>query len=259
MTLMGILARTEKVVADHSPQILTALGVAGTVTTAILTGKASFKAAKILDDKKYERRPLDENNQAQPLEFKEKVYLVWKLYLPPVAVGVVTVASIITASQIGTRRAAAMAAAYTVTEKAFSEYKDQVVKKFGETKEQMVRDSLAQEQVSNHPVGDRQVIIAGGNVLCYEPFTDRYFDSDMESIKKAMNDLNYRINNNWYASLSEFYDLLGLPRTSYSDEVGWNADKLLELEFTTTLATDGRPAIVINYQVQPIRGYSRVH
>lgn len=256
MTLMGILARTEKVVADHSPQILTALGVAGTVTTAILTGKASVAAHHRI---KYETMKRDTDEPYEPTN-QDKVVWTWKLYVPAIGAGALTVTSIILANQIGTRRAAAMAAAYAVSERAFSEYKEQVVKKFGETKEQMVRDGLAQEQVSNHPVGDRQVIIAGGgNVLCYEPFTDRYFDSDMESMKKAMNDLNYRINNNWYASLSEFYDLLGLPRTSYSDEVGWNADKLLELEFTTTLASDGRPAIVINYQVQPIRGYSRVH
>lgn len=256
MTLMGILARAEKLAADNSPQILTALGVVGTVSTAILTGKATVKAVRILDDNKpmtiYPADPVE-------LTVQEKVKLTWKLYIPPAAVGVLTVASIITASQIGTRRAAAMAAAYAVSEKAFTEYKEQVVKKFGEAKEQNVRDAVRQEQVNNNPVTDRQVIIAGGNVLCYEPYTDRYFDSDMESLKKAMNDLNYRINNNWYASLSEFYDLIGLPKTAYSDELGWNSDKLLELDFGHALASDGRPCLVINYQVEPIRGYARVH
>jgi hypothetical protein len=168
------------------------------------------------------------------------------------------VTSIILANQIGTRRAAAMAAAYAVSERAFVEYKEEVKRKFGTIKEQSVRDDLAQQQVNNHPVENRQVIIAGGNVLCYEPFTDRYFHSDMETIKKAQNDLNYRINSNYYASLSDLYDLLGLPRTTYSDEVGWNSDKQLEIDFSTTLATDGRPCLAITYRVEPIRGYYRV-
>jgi hypothetical protein len=258
MTLTGILARTEKLLADNSPQILTALGVAGTVTTAILTGKASFKAAQILNEVNPDHIAVYPD---EPGEYtvKEKVKLTWKLYLPPVAVGALTVASIITASRIGTRRAAAMAAAYAVSERAFSEYKEQVIKKFGEVKEQNVRDSVRQEQMNKNPVSDRQIIIAGGNVLCYEPYTDRYFDSDMESIKKAQNDLNYRINNNWYASLSEFYDLVGLPHTHISDELGWKADKLLDIDFGHALATDGRPCLVINYVVEPIRDYYKVH
>lgn len=257
MTLMGILARTEKFAADNSPQILTALGVAGTVTTAVLTGKASMEAARLIDYT-VDHRPTVEL-RAEPMELKEKVQLTWKLYIPSVAAGVLTVACIITASRIGTRRAAAMAAAYAVSEKAFTEYREQVIKKFGEAKEQAVRDDVRQEQLNKNPVSDRSVIIAGGNVLCYEPYTDRYFESDMESLKKAMNDLNYRINNNWYASLSEFYDLIGLPKTEISDELGWNSDKLLELDFGHGLAGDGRPCLVINYQVQPIRGYARVH
>lgn len=256
MTLMGILARAEKLVADNSPQILTALGVAGTVTTAVLTGKASVAAYHKI---KFETMKRDTPDEPYYATSKDKVDWTWKLYIPPVTVGVLTVSSIILANQIGTRRAAAMAAAYAVSERAFSEYKEQVIKKFGETKEQMVRDDLAQERVNRSPVGDHQIIIAGGNVLCYEPFTDRYFDSDMETLKKAQNDLNYQINNNWYASLSDLYDLIGLPRTAYSDEVGWNSDKLLEMDFSTTLATDGRPCLVMNFAVQPIRGYSRLH
>lgn len=248
MTLMGILARAEKLVADNSPQILTALGVAGTVTTAVLTGKASYKHAQHMSE------------QDPHMSRKEEVRRVWKLYIPPVATGAITIASIITANQIGTRRAAAMAAAYAVGERAFSEYKDEVRRRFGETKEQMVRDGVAQHQVNENPVESRQVIITGGgNVLCYEPFTDRYFDSDMESLKKAMNDLNYRLNMDGYASLSEFYDLVGLPHTAYSDDVGWKSDKLLELDFSTTLASDGRPAISFTYMVEPLRNYYRVH
>lgn len=255
MTLMGILARAEKLAADNSPQILTAIGVAGTIGTAVLTGKASIKAYNHI---KYETMKNDTAEAPYIVTFKDKVFWTWKIYIPPVAAGAITIASVIMANKIGTRRTAAMAAAYVVSEKAFVEYKDQVIKKFGETKEQNVRDAVRQEQMNRNPIGDRQVVIAGGNVLCYEPYTDRYFDSDMESIKKAQNDLNYRINNNWYASLSEFYDLVGLPHTEMSDELGWNSDKLLEIEFGHALATDGRPCLVINYDVKPIRGFSRV-
>lgn len=255
MTLMTLVSRAEKLAADNSPQILTAIGVAGTITTAVLAGKASIKADRLLKTYRYDQEPEAEIFISK----KEILEKTWKLYVPPVTAGALTVTSIILANRIGTRRAAAMAAAWAVSERAFSEYKEEVKRRFGETKEQMVRDGAAQHRVNESDVVNRQVVIVRGNVLCYEPFTDRYFESDMESLKKAQNDLNYKINNNWYATLSEFYDLIGLPHTEISDELGWNTDELLELDFSTTLATDGRPCLSFTYNAKPIRGYARVH
>ena len=254
MTLSEILKRVEKLTIDNSPTILTAIGVTGSLTTAYLTGKASFKAAEILILEHEE-----EDLKDIPRSRKKDAKRVWKLYIPAASTGAVTVVSIIAANRIGMRRAAAIAAAYSISEKAFAEYKEKVLEKVGENRERSVRDDLAQDRVRNNPSSDREVIITGGgDVLCYDAFTGRYFKSDMETLKKAQNDLNYKVLNNYYASLSDFYDLIDLPRTSYSDEVGWNSDALLELEFSTVMSEDNRPCISINFRIQPIRGYYRV-
>jgi hypothetical protein len=256
MTLMAIVKQAEKFTTDHSPQILTGIAVAGTVATAVLTGKATIKALRLTETR---QRELDLSGSAHVIDFKETVANTWKCYVPPVAVGVVTISSILLVNQIGTRRAAAVAAAYAVSEKAYSEYKEKVVEKLGENKEQAVRDDIAQDRVRNNPVTENQIIVSGGGkVLCYEPYTGRYFMSDMETLKKAQNDLNYQVLNNYYASLSDFYDLIGLDRTKISDDMGWNSDKLLELSFSTVLSDDDRPCMVMDYQVVPIRGYSRL-
>lgn len=262
MTLSEILKRAEKLTIDNSPIILTTIGVTGSLTTAFLTGKASFKAAHILEaaleDKRIEIQ--DDIPRGIPtLNNKEKIKLVWMLYIPAASTGVVTVVSIIASNRIGMRRAAAVAAAYSISEKAFVEYKEKVLEKFGENKERDVRDDLARDRVNENPVSSTQVIITGGgDVLCYDAFTGRYFKSDMETLKKAQNDLNHKLLNDYYASLSDFYDLVGLPPTSYSDEVGWNSDKLLELQFSTVLSDDGRPCISIDFRMAPIRDYYRV-
>jgi hypothetical protein len=73
-----------------------------------------------------------------------------------------------------------------------------------------------------------------------------------------MNDVNFKINNDLYASLTDFYDRIGLERTAMSDDVGWNSDKLLNLRFSTVLSEDGRPAISISYDVYPLRGFCRI-
>lgn len=257
MTLATIARQAEKLIADNSPHILTAVGVAGTITTAVLTGKASLKAARMIDRAQY---TINVKEDGHKLSHKDKVYIIWKLYIPPAAVMSVTLASIIMANQIGTRRAAVMAAAYTTLEKASKEYKDKVIEKLGETKEQAIHDEIMQDRMDNEPVSKREVIVTGGgNVLCYEAFTGRYFLSSVEELKKAVNDLNYRVLNHYYASLSEFYDLIGLDHTEESDEIGWSTDELLELEFGTQLADDGRPCITFSYNhTKPIRGYNRL-
>lgn len=253
MTLSNLAKKAEKLIADNSTVILTAVAVTGTITTAVLAGRASFRAAEILDLENYNRELSD---IPEPMDIREKVDLTWKLYVPAIGTGALTIACIVGANRIGTRRAAAMAAAYSLSEKAFVEYKDKVIEKMGETKEQKVRDAIAQDRVDASPVSSREVIITGGgDVLCYDSITGRYFESNVETLRKAQNDINHQIMSSMYATLHEFYNLIGLPSTLYSSEVGWNNDNLLELEFSTVLSEDGKPCLSVEYRTYPIRGY----
>ena len=231
---------THHFLKSNSPAILAAVGVSGTITTAYLTGVASFKAARTID--RMERK------KARELDPKEKVELVWKMYIPPVVSGGVTVSAIVVGTAIGARRTAALAAAYSLTDKALGEYKAKVVEQLGEHKEGKIRDQLAQESVDSNPPSGRELMIAGpGNVLCYERFTGRYFHSDMETLRKAENTINAKLNREMYAYLADFYDLVGLSDTSAAQDLGWDSNKHLELTFHTVLAEDGRPALAIEY------------
>lgn len=256
MTLTELLQRAEKFAVDNSPTILTTIGVTGTLTTAYLTGKASFKATRLIQEEQFR---LNLHNKSHELEPREKAQLVWKVYLLPVGTGAFTIAAIVCANRIGNRRAAAMAAAYTISEKAFSEYKEKVIEKLGEKKEQTYRDEIAQDRVDRDPVGKTQVVITGGGeVLCYDVYTGRYFLSSMETLKKAMNDVNLQIINHNYATLNDFYVALGLANTKIGEEVGWSLERPLEIEYSTTMSDDDRPCIAVDYIVVPIRGFCRV-
>jgi hypothetical protein len=252
--LMDLVRKSEKLIVDNSPVILTIVGVSGTLTTAVLTGKASWKANNALAEEDDRRLIM---NETVLQGTKEKALFVWKLYVPAVGAGVTTVSAIIFANRISTRRTAALAAAYGLSEKAFAEYKEKVLEKLGVKKEQAVHDEIAQDRVRKNPPGD--VIFAGdGDVLCHDSLTGRYFKSSIEIIKKAQNDVNYEILHNMYASLSEFYDRIGLPTTPYSEEVGWNSDHMMEIMFSTVLTEANQPCISLEYTVSPIRGYARL-
>ena len=103
----------------------------------------------------------------------------------------------------------------------------------------------------------KEVIITGsGEVLCYETITGRYFNSSVETIRQAQNTLNAEMLNEMYVSLNDLFREIGLPVTGYGEEVGWTVDKQLDIQFSTVLSDDGRPAVAIGYNYTPIKGYS---
>jgi hypothetical protein len=245
----------EKLVIDNSPALLTSIGVIGTVSTAYLTGKATYDAVVSEFLENYETSDW-QNDLYGDYTAKTRVRKHWKRYIPAVGTGALTIAAIVSANRIGTRRAAGIAAAFTLSERAFTEYKEKVISSLGSKKEQELRDELTQSRVSSTP-GSTQVVITGVDSLCLDAYTGRYFTSNMEALRKAQNDLNAAVLHNSYASLTDFYNLLGIPKTIASDEVGWNTDKLLDLKIGHALSEDGRPCISIEYDLVSNRDYWR--
>ena len=258
-----IFKRVQAFVTENASSILTSAGVAGTVTTAVLTGRASFKASRIIHQEALQRTPSDSESVGNDfvglpdLTRKEKFGLVWIEFIPPVGVGTVTVASIIYANRISAKQAAAMAAAYTLSEKTFGDYKEKVVEKLGINKETDIRDQIAKERINENPPGNL-IIVGDGDVLCYDVLTGRYFKSSVEKLKKAENEVNADIVTGDGASLSRFYDEIGLPQTPYSDTVGWNLDNRCELQLSTIMTDDDRPCISVDFAGWPKPDYMKV-
>ncbi len=233
-----------KTLKSNSPEILTALGVSGLVTTTYLTGKAAFKASSVIDAKE----SIEGTHSERKERVKARAKLTWKLYIPAGISGAFAIGCIVGASKANGSRTAAAVTAYSLTERAFSEYKEKVVEQIGKGKEQTIRDELAQERVAKKPSGSQEVLVVGtGHVLCCELFTHRYFRSDMEALRKAQNDINSHVVNDVYVTIEEFYDLVGLPNTSNSSNFGWDSDKLMELQFSTVLAEGGEPCLAFDY------------
>jgi hypothetical protein len=241
MTLSTLFTRVSKTLKSNSPEILTALAVSGVVTTAYLAGKASFQAAGHLE------------SQDPHMSNKDRARLVWKLYIPAGLTGAATIACVIGATKVQGKRTAAAVTAYSITERAFSEYKEKVVEQIGKGKEQKIRDEIAQDTVTKTS-GNKEVVIFGsGQVLCCELYTHRYFRSDMESLRKAQNEVNALLVESGYVPLFEFYERIGLPYTSASGELGWEI-KLMDLRFSSCLSENGEPCLAFEYNyVKPIK------
>lgn len=256
MQFGNALKGAQAVIKHNGPVILTGVAVVGTVTTAVLATKAGFKAADVIREYEQHRDSLVEG--PYKADWKEKVQISWPLFIPVVGVGSLTLACVLGANHVQGRRAAALAGAYSLSEKAFGEYRDQVVKQIGSTKEEKVRDTVAQEKVTaNPPSSDLReiMLMEDTEVLCYESMTGRYFKTTVETIRKAQNDFNATLLHDMSGSLNDYWDLLGLSGTTVGDELGWTSETLLEVHITTTMDPTGKPCLSLGYVNAPVANY----
>lgn len=247
--LTKVLKGVQKFTSEHSPEILAGIGIAGMLTVTVLAVKATPKALRLIEEAK-EEKGVDELTKA------ETVKVAWKPYIPAALTCVLSTGCLIGSVHESSRRNAALATAYQLSSAALSEYKEKVVETIGEKKEKEIREKIAQDKVEKMPVTTSEVIVAGsGGVLFLEPVSMRYFTSDIETIRRVINDLNYRLTTGMeeYISLSEFYDEIGLSHTATSDDVGWNLgrDGQIRVSLPPATADDGKPCLVLDYHIAP--------
>jgi hypothetical protein len=254
MTARSLLKIAEKYAADNAPTLISGVAVTGSLASVFLTGRATFKAAKIIEAEERRRTfEVIDFDEGDSITVKEAFPLVWKCYVPPALVLAGTVACIVTANSMSASRLAGMAAAYKLSEKQFKEYEDKVRDKLGLQDEKRMRDEINEERVRrNPPSDDVQILATEDEVVFLEKWTGRYFRSKMHIVKAAENQINRSLIHDTYATLSDFYDEIGLANTQESSEVGWSLENPIALDFTSTLA-DGntRPVIVMEYANRP--------
>lgn len=225
------------IIEQNSTVILTGLAVTGTISMAILAVEATPKAMQIIEDAKCETN-------------LEKVKVAWKCYIPAGLVGVTTIACIIGANAINNRRNAALAGLYSMAQSTFKEYQEKVIQTIGENKERNVRDEIDKDKINRNPPLTEYIYNGSGGVLCYDSYTGRYFNSDIEKIRKIINELNWNLRNDMFIPLNDFHYELGLGPTKIGNDIGFNIDNgLLEVKFSSQLTEEGKPCLVLNYNV----------
>ena len=236
----------------NSPVIMTAIGIAGMTSTVVLAVKATPKALEKIEEKKQEKWVDD-------LSPMETVTATWKCYIPAAVTGVASAACLIGANSINTKRNVALAAAYKISETALSEYREKVIETFGEKKDQLIREKVAEKHVQEGSVNSTNVIFTGnGDTKCVDIMSGQYFMSNIDKVKKAENEVNKQMLEEGYVSLNDFYDYLNIEHTGFGDLLGWNLDDgLISLQYSSHLTPEGVPCLAIQYGVPPKYEYDR--
>lgn len=239
------LGRAGVVAQKYSPEILTAVGVVGTVTSAVMASRATLKLEPIIDstragveDVRSRRNDVDysESEYAKDLAY---IYTInsrdlIKLYGPAVTLGVASIGCLVGAHGIMKKRNIALAAAYKTVEHSFSEYRKRVVSEFGEEKDREYRIPMEKREVKDKETGKTKTVshVNPNNISGYA----RFFDETCPQWTKTpeYNLLFLRCQQNWandllqargHVFLNEVYDSLGMPRSQAGSVVGWTLGK----------------------------------
>lgn len=272
--LSKLVNTAKTALSDHAPEILTAIGIGGMVTTVILAVKATPKALILIEEEKERQNdelwaeacdncPDDaypEVTEVTELAPIDVIKTCWKCYIPTIVVGGTSIACLIGANSVHTKRHTALAAAYSMSEAVLKEYQAKVVDTIGEKKEREVKDAIAKDKIEKDPVSKHEVVFTGkGDTLFYDVISGRYFKSDIDLVKKSINELNRRMRDEMYISLNEYYAEIDLDSLVIGDDLGWNIDRgYIDPYFSAQLAPDDTPCVVVNHNILPKYGYTRL-
>lgn len=150
-------------IKKHSPEILVAAGVIGTVTSTVIACKATTKVNDILENSKEEIEKVHAvANGELPLtasyteeDSKKDLTIIYiqtgiklaKLYAPVAILEALSVISILAANNIMRKRNIALAAAYASVSEGFKAYRKRVVDRFGNKVDRELRYNVETREV----------------------------------------------------------------------------------------------------------------
>lgn len=252
----------------HSPEILVTVGVVGGIVSAVMACRATTKASTIIEDHKEQVEAVHKALETPDAQYKDedgsvhdyteetaKKDLVTiyahtgldfvKLYGPSVLLGAASVSCIFASVNILHKRNAAIAAAYTLVDKSFKEYRGRVIERFGKeldrelkynikTKEVEVEETVVDED-GNETVVKKKATVHVSEGVNHNHLTRCFDETNPNWTKSPEQNLIFLHQQQSYASrllrerkiltLNDVYELLGFERSAAGQLVGWVYDE----------------------------------
>lgn len=214
----------------HNPQVLiTGLGIAASVATAITSGKTHAKA--IANDKGESKNLLD---------FAKRN---WMTYVPAALSLGVTIFAFTSLHKVSYKRYQALAAAYSVSQLDLSELRSRMAEQVKVLKEGA---SEKDKEVATKKLPESTMVIFGDEqMLCKDAITGRTFRSTPELLRKYCNNISEDLLNYGSCPLNDFYSQINLSQVGIGDELGWEGGKTIEPQFRPVILESGSPAIEV--------------
>lgn len=147
--------------------ILTCIGAAGVIATAILTAKDTPKANMMVK--------MAEEEKGEELTVIEKVKAAAPAYIPAITVGASTIACVFGANILNKRTQATLAGLYPIIDSTYKEYKKKVDEVFGEGSDEIVQTEIAKDHLEEIDEFDEEK-----GELIFDMTTMKFFNSTIE-------------------------------------------------------------------------------
>ena len=238
----------------RSPEILVAVGVVGTVVSAVMACKATTKINTILDETKeqldkiheYAGNP-DAAEKYNAEDAKKDTAIVYgqagvklaKLYAPAVGLGILSISSILASNNILRKRNMAISAALAAATQDFKDYRNRVIERFGKEVDHQLRYNIKAEEIEETVTDEKgkekkvkkNVEVADPNASGYAKYFTRsnpYWEEDSSYVemflRSQQNFANDKLKANGHLTLNDVYDMLGFHDSKAGMVVGWIYD-----------------------------------
>jgi hypothetical protein len=232
--------RAGLVAAKNSPHFLFGAGIVGFVGTTVLACRATLKLEEVLAETQTDlavARGIDDERYSESDRQKDVTLIqvraageVAKLYAPAVIAGAISIVALTKSHNILNERVAGLTAAYAAVDKAFREYRQRVVDKYGEEEDRNFRYDTEEVEVTNEKTGKKATVRRVGprGASQYARFFDelaqdwnRDPELNLYYLKCQQNYLNDLLRARGHVFLNEVYDRIGVPRSKAGAVVGW--------------------------------------
>ena len=278
MGIGDLVQRTKLQVVKHSPEIMLAVGIGGTIVSVIMACKATLKAPDIIEEHKetMEKVHAEVVEESVPKE-TARVYIrtgvkLVKLYGPSVAIGSLSLGSIVMSNHVLQQRNTALAAAYLAIDKGFKEYRERVVERFGKGVDHQLRYNISEIEVEEHTTDSKgKEKVKKEKIQLADPNADgefvKYFtrgncnwanDSTLNEyfLRMIQSHLNDKLIAKKQLTLNEAYEALGFQPTKAGMVFGWLYDtknptgaNMVELDITRVRIPDEDGSYDLGYAI----------
>lgn len=254
--------RARLIVTKYAPEILLVSGISGVVTSTILACKATLKSQEIVDEVKDLKSfvvTLKEENSSTYTDqsYKKDLYAIqiqaayklFKLYMPSIGLGTLSIFALISGHKILTSRNVALLGAYKLIDEGFNKYRERVIDKYGPEDDNYFRFGVEKKEEPKKIKGtkskkeENSMIVPPCELIGEESIYSRYFNKkslqwkrddnyNLAFLKGQQIFANHQLQTKGHIFLNEVYDSLGIPRSKEGAIVGWvlngNGDNVVD-------------------------------